>query len=188
MNSRTIKISGVGPVLFERSPRARRLNISVKPFSSVRVAVPRHYSYASAAVVVREKIPWINKSLGRMRLLEMKYADLQKKAAAMDRQRAAGLLKARLAFLAAEHGYDYRRVTVRSQKTRWGSCSAKNNISLNFKLCLLPPGLIDYVMVHELVHTRFKNHGIRFWRELEKIVPRVQELRSLLNEHALVLL
>ena len=71
--------------------------------------------------------------------------------------------------LAKQYGYIFNRVFIRQQKTRWGSCSAKNNINLNLKLVLLPTRLMDYVIMHELVHTRHKNHGPLFWKELDKI-------------------
>ncbi|MFC1990575.1 M48 family metallopeptidase [Chloroflexota bacterium] len=61
-------------------------------------------------------------------------------------------------------------MSIRNQKTRWGSCSHKNNINLNMKLVLLPDELVDYVILHELVHTRIHNHSKRFWVELDKYV------------------
>jgi predicted metal-dependent hydrolase len=76
----------------------------------------------------------------------------------------------RLTELARQHGFSYRKVTIRNQRTRWGSCSAKNNISLNIKLVALPAELFDYVILHELVHTRIHNHSSRFWQELNKYV------------------
>jgi predicted metal-dependent hydrolase len=72
-------------------------------------------------------------------------------------------------------------VTIRNQKTRWGSCSAKNNLSLNIKLALLPDELRDLILVHELVHTRIKNHGPDFWRELKSIYPDARKLDRQVN-------
>ena len=74
----------------------------------------------------------------------------------------------RLYHLAKEHGFTCNNVSIREQRTRWGSCSHKNNISLNLKLVLLPKELIDYVMLHELVHTRIHNHSKKFWAELDR--------------------
>jgi predicted metal-dependent hydrolase len=68
--------------------------------------------------------------------------------------------------LAWAHGFDLRRVTVRRQKTRWGSCSRDCSISLNVKLLFLPPELVDYVLLHELCHTVHMNHSDRFWHLL----------------------
>ncbi|MEA3348593.1 MAG: M48 family metallopeptidase, partial [Pseudomonadota bacterium] len=73
---------------------------------------------------------------------------------------------------------------IRNQKTRWGSCSAKNNISLNIKLALLPDQLRDLVLVHELIHTKIKNHGPNFWQKLEKIYPQARKLDQQVNNHS----
>ncbi len=71
--------------------------------------------------------------------------------------------------LAEEHDMIYRRVQIRGQRTRWGSCSSTGTISLNYKLLFLSPGLVDYVLVHELAHTRHMDHSPAFWRQLQSM-------------------
>ena len=71
--------------------------------------------------------------------------------------------------LAKIYGFKYAKASIRNQKTKWGSCSAKNNISLNINLVRLPDELRDYVILHELVHTRHKNHSNRFWETLDTV-------------------
>jgi predicted metal-dependent hydrolase len=87
------------------------------------------------------------------------------------RRRAGRALVPRLAEIAAEHGFEYRRVSVRQQRTRWGSCSRKKTVSLNARLLFLPPAAVDYVLIHELCHTEEMNHSPRFWRLLEAHDP-----------------
>ncbi|MDZ7747926.1 MAG: SprT family zinc-dependent metalloprotease [Halofilum sp. (in: g-proteobacteria)] len=77
----------------------------------------------------------------------------------------------RLAELAGEHGLHYERAAVRGQRTRWGSCSGRGTISLNYKLLFLPPALVDHVMLHELAHTRHLDHSHEFWRLLGALDP-----------------
>lgn len=77
-------------------------------------------------------------------------------------------LPARLSELARQHGFRYNRVTIRNNKSNWGSCSSQNNISLNLQLMKLPEHLCDYVLIHELVHTVEKNHSAAFWRRLNE--------------------
>ena len=188
MKSSTIKIDGVGPVLFERSAKAKHLNITVKPFQDVRVAVPKGVSRKEAEEVARAKVPWIQKHQTKMKRLEREYNTLSEHAVQIDRKKARALLVARLDELAKKHGFTYNRVFIRNQKTRWGSCSAKNNISLNVKLLLLPEDLRDFIIFHELVHTRVKSHNNDFWTELLKVEPKARVLAKRVNRHSVRLM
>ncbi len=84
---------------------------------------------------------------------------------------AKNYLIQRLQFLAQKYGFKYNKVTLRNQKTRFGSCSFKNDISLNINLMKYDFDLIDYVLIHELCHTKIKNHSNLFWSEVEKYCP-----------------
>ncbi len=176
----TIDIAGVGPVLFEKSAKAKNLNITVKPFKGARVAVPRGVPFKKAEQMARSKTSWLKTHLQKMRELEEAYAAHPE--IHIDRQEARQVLVSRLEEIASKHGYTYNRVTVRNQKTRWGSCSVKNNISLNMKLLLLPDELQDFIILHELVHTRIKNHGKAFWEELTRREPNARELTKQINQ------
>ena len=106
-----------------------------------------------------------------------------KKLPKIDREEARENLEKRLSELAEQHNFQYNRVSIRSQRTRWGSCSSKDNISLNMKLLHLPQQLIDYILLHELVHTRVKNHSKDFWNELETVVPNARTVDEQLREY-----
>lgn len=82
---------------------------------------------------------------------------------------AKKILPARLGELAKKHGFRFNKLTIRNNRRNWGSCSSKNNISLNLQMMKLPDDLIDYILLHELVHTEIKNHGPQFWEKLDKI-------------------
>ena len=101
----------------------------------------------------------------------------------IDRDEARRILCRRIGELAQLHNFAYNRVSIRKQKTRWGSCSTKNNINLNMNLLHLPPELIDYVLLHELVHTRVKNHSKDFWNELETVVPNARQVDRRLKDY-----
>jgi len=94
----------------------------------------------------------------------------------------------RIEKLAAQHGFEYNRVSFRSQRTRWGSCSTNNDISLNIKLALLPEDLVDYVILHELVHTQVKNHAPEFWEEVGKYIKQPKQKATALKKYGLALL
>lgn len=85
------------------------------------------------------------------------------------RNEAKRLLPVRLAELARRHGFEYNKVTIRNNRRNWGSCSSKNNISLNLQMMKLPVELIDYILLHELVHTEIKNHSSKFWDKLNEV-------------------
>ena len=102
----------------------------------------------------------------------------------IDREDARKILNQRLVELATEHDFEYGKVSIRKQKTRWGSCSSQNNISLNQNLLHLTDELIDYVLLHELTHTRVKNHSSSFWDELGTVCPSAKEKRRLLKTYS----
>lgn len=91
---------------------------------------------------------------------------LRKVVEEMLRKQAQDVFPKRLSELAREHGFSYKQVRIKNMKTRWGSCSSLGNINLSCYLILVPKHLSDYVMLHELCHTREMNHGKGFWREL----------------------
>jgi hypothetical protein len=98
------------------------------------------------------------------------------------RRRAAEALPAWLARTAAETGLGYARCQVRGQRTRWGSCSNKRTIALNYKLLFVRPALVRYLMVHELCHTRFFNHSKRFWALVSAYLPDARALDAELDD------
>lgn len=95
---------------------------------------------------------------------------------------AARELPARLRELAASHGHAISGVTVRDQRSRWGSCSATGRVSLNWRLVQAPPAVRDYVLLHELTHLVEGNHSRRFWKKLEVVCPWHREARAWLRD------
>jgi len=181
----TIKVNRIGPVLLEHSRRAKHVSISVKAFRAVRVAVPLRMSFNDALKFVDLKKRWIRNHLAKIKLHETQIRELADLSATIDRESAGRKLIGRLNSLAMIHGFTFNGVYIRSQKTRWGSCSRKNNISLNVKLALLPEDLVDYVILHELVHTRIANHSNGFWDELDKYVGNSKAIVSRLKKYDL---
>ena len=182
--SKTVELSSIGTILLERSPRAKRISVSIRPFKGVRVAVPHGVSFDQALTFARSKAGWINKHRGKMKQLELR-ARLLSHAGAIDRVAARKFLVDRLDYLAGQYGFAYNRVFIRNQKTRWGSCSTKNNINLNVNLVRLPNELIDYTLLHELVHTQHKNHSPKFWAELDKLVGNAKHLQKQMRRYKL---
>jgi len=187
VNTIAVEINGVGPVLFERSKRAKHVVISVKPFRGVRVAVPDKVPFNKAEEFVHNKIEWIQIQIEKIKKYEREYNFTSGTDDDINKVKAKSLLTARLRHLAEKHGFTYGRVFIRNQKTRWGSCSSKNNISLNMKLVKLPAELIDYVILHELVHTGKKDHSKAFWAEMDKLVGNGKKTSSRLRRYGISL-
>lgn len=101
---------------------------------------------------------------------------------------AEKLLPPRLEKLANEHGFDYKSVKIKRMKSRWGSCDSHKNILLNMYLMQLPWEVIDYVLLHELTHTRLMKHGPEFWLAMEEVLPNTKAQRKAIKEHKPMLL
>jgi predicted metal-dependent hydrolase len=96
---------------------------------------------------------------------------------------AATELPPRLMELAAQHALTVKRVSIRNQRARWGSCSSEGRISLNWRLVQMPDAVRDYVLLHELMHLREPNHSRRFWRHVAAVCPDYQQSRRWLRTH-----
>jgi predicted metal-dependent hydrolase len=99
------------------------------------------------------------------------------------KKEAAALLPQRTKTLADKYGFSYQNLSVKQMRSRWGSCSQQKNLSLNIFLMQLPWRLIDYVIIHELVHTKVLNHGKDFWHEMQRCLPNVAQLRKEIRQH-----
>ena len=98
-------------------------------------------------------------------------------------QEACRKIPERTAYFAEKIGVSYGRITLRQQKTRWGSCSANGNLNFNWLLILAPPEVLDYVVVHELCHRRQMNHSQAFWNEVSAVLPGYKEQKKWLKDN-----
>lgn len=184
MKSKKVQIRGVCDVLLERSLRAKHMSLSIRPFRGVRVAIPRGVPFAEGEKFAHSRTSWIKKHLRKIASIEKRSKDL-KASKLPDRAKARELLVEKLDELCKQNGFKYNRVFVKNQKTRWGSCSDKNNINLNMNLVRLPDHLMDYVILHELVHTKIKDHSQLFWEELGRYVKDPKSLDNKLRQYTL---
>jgi predicted metal-dependent hydrolase len=124
--------------------------------------------------------------------LELGHASVQTKAkAAAERalkKEAQRLLGSRLDDLAKKNGFNYNQFKVKRLKSRWGSCSSKGDITLNYFLVQLPWDLIDYVIIHELAHTVHHDHSKHFWQLMEKVLPNAKVLRKQIKTYRPIIL
>ena len=168
-------MADVGPVAVAVSDRAKHARISIRRDGAVKLILPKHVSLQQGRKFLDSGREWIKRHLHQ--------CHAEPAEPGLDRFRAGQQLVERLRQLAATHGFAYNRVFVKNQKTLWGSCSARNNINLNVNLARLPEELRDYVLVHELVHTRHMNHSPAFWRAVDAIVGDSKALRRKLRQY-----
>ncbi len=168
----------IGNVLFEKSRRSKRVIISVKSPTKIRVAVPRFISFRRAESLVLQKLDWINKQQNKY-LKKINITKLTKSASPEEML----VVKKQVEHLANKYGFTFSKITLRKMSTRWGSCTTKNNISLNIGLVALTDELRDYIILHELVHTKIKNHSKEFWNELGNFIPNPKALNKKLSQN-----
>jgi predicted metal-dependent hydrolase len=175
-----------GAVAFVRHPRARRYLIRVRLDGSVRVTIPRGGSKREAAAFYEQQQAWIATQRTRVATVrEQLPEELDPGQQRLLQLRARRELPARLLELAAVVGLEVRKVSIRNQRHRWGSCSASGLICLNWRLVTMPDWVRDYVMWHELMHMKRMDHSPAFWRLVAQVCPRYDAARRWLRRHAL---
>ena len=144
-------------------------------------------------------VPWVGVKVEKMFEEENRdfirvsgnVLDAQRAGEALEKfilRMAEKFLPERLHLLSAETGFPYKKCSIRLQSTRWGSCSSSGTVSLNAMLLFVPPECVDYVLIHELCHTKHMDHSVFFWQEVAKYVPRWKYYRSLLKRTAIPVL
>ena len=165
----------LGEVTLSQTLRARRISISVRATGVVRLSYPYGVSQKRALAFLEQKAGWIEAArerLARKRAaLPPQLPPAEAKARIEELRRAAKAdLPPRIERITARTGLKYAKLTIRASRTKWGSCSGRNHISLSLFLMTLPEHLRDYVIVHELCHTVHHNHSPRFHALVDQLV------------------
>ena len=168
-----------------RSAR-KSIGLEIKAGGEVFARIPARFSDWELKRFLEEHKGWIFDKLRLSR--ERKENRKAVEAPRMEEMTAAEIARMKERFLERVRHYSglmgitFGRITVRNQKTRWGSCSEKGNLNFNYLLYFLPKELLDYVSVHELAHRRHMNHSGEFWAEVEKYFPEYKECRKKLKK------
>lgn len=168
----------------KRSSR-RSIGLEVKETGRVLARIPMGLSDRELKAFIQNHEKWI---ISKLDFLRQQNKENTKVAApplqgltAKDQADIKNKIAVRVQYYGKIMGVTWGRITVRNQKTRWGSCSAKGNLNFNYQLYYLEPELLDYVVVHELAHRRHMNHSPEFWREVERYCPNYKEYRKRLK-------
>ncbi len=173
---------------FRRYKLSKRLKLIVRQDASIVVTAPWRFSEKKAEKFVHEKSDWL---LERLNFFEKQNRGREIKTSRADylkqKEKARKLILQKLKDLNKYYAFKYIRVSVRNQKTRWGSCSKQGNLNFNYRLIYLPDKLVDYIIIHELCHLKEMNHSVRFWKLVEKAAPGYRVARRELKKEGLLL-
>lgn len=169
--------------------RSNRKTVAIQVNSdlSVTVRAPRSASEKDIEVILKKKEAWISKHIEKIKKTKERFEaepteKLTREKVIALAEEALKVIPARVEYFARVIGVTYGKITIRNQKTRWGSCSSKGNLNFNCLLMLAPSEVLDYVVVHELCHRKQMNHSKAFWSEVEKVLPDYKEARKWLKE------
>ena len=169
--------------------RSNRKTVAIQVNSdlSVTVRAPRSASEKDIEEILKRKEAWISKHIEKIKKTKERFEaepteKLTREKVIALAEEALKVIPARVEYFARVIGVTYGKITIRNQKTRWGSCSSKGNLNFNCLLMLAPPEVLDYVVVHELCHRKQMNHSKAFWSEVEKVLPDYKEARKWLKE------
>lgn len=163
-----------------RSSR-KTISLQITPEGKLLVRCPNRMRQAEIQAFVESKRSWIEKHLPKADAPKLPILTAEELQNLADRARED--LTGRTAHYAAQMGITYGRITIRSQRTRWGSCSGRGNLNFNCLLMLCPEEVRDYVVVHELCHRKQMNHSALFWGEVERVLPDYRGPRTWLKEN-----
>ncbi len=168
----------------KRSKRARTMRLAIYPDGNVVVTAPRFFALQAIEDFVMKHSQWVRTKVEETRgrtILRIRRADIPGL-----KKQALALSVARAEHYAARYGVTYKKISIRAQKSRWGSCSETANLSFNYKIALLEPRLADYIVAHEICHIRQFDHSKAFWALVAEEFPDHRELRLQLRNTATI--
>ena len=181
-------VRGLDYKVIRSRKRRKSLSLQITPDNGVVVRAPFFASNEEIRRFVEVNRGWIDRNVERMKkreeeLAQSPYGRITEEELLKLSELAVRTIPPRAAAYAEQMGVTYGKITIRHQKTRWGSCSAKGNLNFNCLLMLTPPDVQDYVIVHELCHRKQMNHSRLFWKEVEKVLPDYREKERWLKEN-----
>lgn len=167
-----------------RSKR-KTYGINIAPGGKVSVRIPLRGSEKFAISFAESKKNWIASCVLKLQNvpIQKEKTPSEKRLEAIYRNAAREYFPKRVSHYAHMLGVTYGKMSIRDQKTRWGSCSSEGNLSFNWRLILAPPDVLDYVVIHELCHRKEMNHSKEFWALVESLMPHYKECRKWLKKN-----
>lgn len=162
--------------------KARSLRVAVYPGGAVKVSAPKRFGVWSVERFMRLKADWILQKIESLVLAAKPKTKHQSRQEFLKYKKAAlVLVRQKLEKFNTMYGFAWKRIAIKNQKTRWGSCSKSGNLNFNFKIALLPDRAAEYVVVHELCHLAQMNHSKKFWDLVAQTIPEHRKIRQQLK-------
>ena len=166
----------------------KTVSLEIKADMQIILRAPLFMAEADINKFIEDKSRWLDKHLSEMRKKQSQPGIQDKKRLSSDdidslADKAMSVIPPKVKYFASIVGVTYGRITIRNQRTRWGSCSAKGNLNFNCLLMLCPEDVLDYVIIHELCHRKELNHSKRFWAEVERVMPDYKEKKAWLKKN-----
>lgn len=161
--------------------------MTVDPDEGLVVTVPNLWFERFVDKFLHQKSAWILKHVNAMK----KHMDGKtvirhsKDEYAKNKNAVLAHITKRVEFFNSLYQYNYNKISLRNQTSLWGSCTRAGNLQFNYKLIHLPPAALDYVVVHEICHLKEHNHGPRFWKLVEKVIPDYKKIRRSLHSYVM---
>ena len=160
-----------------RSKKAKRLRLAVYGDGNLIVTIPRIFPSFLIDKYIVAKSQWIISKFDFFEKLNKKKKILFTVDSYNDNKlKALDIITKRIVVLNKNHKYEFNKVTIKNQKTCWGSCSLKKNLNFNYKVIFLPPKIRDYIIIHELCHLKEFNHSQKFWKLVATFMPNYELL------------
>lgn len=160
--------------------KARKMKIAISCDGNCTVTLPWHIGMWNAEKFIQQNSKWVLEKIEKMKKIGNNNLLLRrdKKEYSKLKEYARDFITKKLDKLNEAYGFGYKKIIIRNQKTRWGSCSSKGNLNFNYKIIFLPEECADYIIVHELCHLKEFNHSQRFWSLVSRTIPEYKEIKK----------
>ena len=170
----------------KRSKRAKRMRLAVYCDGAVVVTSPFGIEQSTIEKFISDKKQWVLEKMRFFKSVDSKaIRTFSRKDYLENKDKALALVNERVRFYNNKYGFSFNKIFIKNQKTRWGSCSCKQNLNLNYKIVFLPQKHQDYIIVHEMCHLKEFNHSRKFWALVEKALPNYLDIKKELRNHEL---
>lgn len=167
--------------------RAKNLSLIIRQDAQIILTVPKYFPLFLINNFLRKKADWIISKLNHCEIFKNNLLVRRSLADySQNKEKALALIEERIKFFNHFYNFTIKTITIKNQRTRWGSCSENKNLNFNYKIVYLPKDLVDYVIVHELCHLKEMNHSSDFWSLVSLAIPdwkkRRQDLKNIFSK------